>query len=342
MTAWTAAAVGAQEQFLARLAASGARIAPEYRYVRVLNGFSARLDPTSLALLDRDREVAGVYPVRIAYPAQSSQRRQECCPPRRRASRSPGSTAVASPSRFSTPASIPRIRTSARRVLSGLDVIDPGSGGIAQPHPTIPGRPERHGTELAGIIAGIGRAGRAARGRARRVDPPRPRRRLAAGLRGRVQRLLADRPDPRGTRGSRRSERRRRRARRGTHRAHRDGGAVRVVRRRARSRADRGRGRSRHARHRPGRERRKRRAGLRKHRGAWRRGRVGDHGRGRGRTACGTDGSRARPRRAPRRSTRTACLSAARPSGTVTADVVLVDRRAAVPGGSAPSSPTTA
>ena len=41
-----------------------------------------------------------------------------------------------------------------KRVLSGLDVIDPGSGGIAQPHPTIPGRPERHGTELAGIVAG--------------------------------------------------------------------------------------------------------------------------------------------------------------------------------------------
>ena len=40
------------------------------------------------------------------------------------------------------------------RVLFGVDVIDPGSGGIAQPHPTIPGRPERHATELAGIIAG--------------------------------------------------------------------------------------------------------------------------------------------------------------------------------------------
>jgi len=41
-----------------------------------------------------------------------------------------------------------------QRVLSGVDVLNPGSGGVAQPHPTIPGRPERHGTELAGIIAG--------------------------------------------------------------------------------------------------------------------------------------------------------------------------------------------
>src|SRR5262245_11621131 len=71
--AWSAAEIAQQEQFLARLAAVGARIAPEYRYTRVVNGFSARLDPTSLALLDRDREVAGIFPVRIAYPAQASE-----------------------------------------------------------------------------------------------------------------------------------------------------------------------------------------------------------------------------------------------------------------------------
>ena len=52
---------------------SGARIAPEYRYTRVVNGFSARLDPTSAALLDDDREVTGIYPVRIAYPAQAAE-----------------------------------------------------------------------------------------------------------------------------------------------------------------------------------------------------------------------------------------------------------------------------
>ena len=70
-------------------------------------------------------------------------------------------------------------RTCAGSVLSGVDVINPGSGGIAQPHPTIPGRPERHATELAGIIAGIRGPGRAPRDRARRLDPARPRR--AAG-----------------------------------------------------------------------------------------------------------------------------------------------------------------
>ena len=73
MRAWSAAAVAQQEQFLARLSAVGARIAPEYRYTRVVNGFSARLDPTSAALLDDDREVIGIYPVRIAYPAQAAE-----------------------------------------------------------------------------------------------------------------------------------------------------------------------------------------------------------------------------------------------------------------------------
>ena len=71
MVSWTTSAVAQQEQFLARLAAAGARIAPEYRFTKVVNGFSARLDPTSLALLDRDREVTGIFPVRIAYPAQA-------------------------------------------------------------------------------------------------------------------------------------------------------------------------------------------------------------------------------------------------------------------------------
>ena len=153
MTAWTSAAVAQQEQFLARLSAVGARVAPEYRYVRVVNGFSARLDPTSLALLDRDREVTGIYPVRIAYPAQSSQDGgvlPSAVADLEVAGLDGTGVTVALLDTGVDP-SHPYLR---KRVLSGLDVIDPGSGGIAQPHPTIPGRPERHGTELAGIVAG--------------------------------------------------------------------------------------------------------------------------------------------------------------------------------------------
>jgi minor extracellular serine protease Vpr len=153
MRGWTATAVAQQEQFLARLSAAGARIAPEYRYSRVLNAFSARLDPTSLALLERDREVEGVFPVRIAYPAQadvsggvlpSSVADLEI-------SGLDGTGVTVALLDTGVDPSHPYLR---RSVLTGVDVINPGSGGIAQPHPTIPGRPERHGTELAGIITG--------------------------------------------------------------------------------------------------------------------------------------------------------------------------------------------
>jgi subtilisin family serine protease len=153
MRAWSAIAVAQQEQFLARLAAVGARIAPEFRYTRVVNGFSARLDPTSLGLLDGDREVAGVYPVRIAYPAQAAE--SDGVLPSAVADLEiaglDGSGVTVALLDTGVDPSHPYLR---RRVLFGADVINPGSGGIAQPHPTIPGRPERHATELAGIIAG--------------------------------------------------------------------------------------------------------------------------------------------------------------------------------------------
>ncbi len=97
-------------------------------------------------------------------------------------------------------------------VLPGVDVIDPGSGAVSQPHPTIPGRPERHGTELAGIITGDdgpdGLHGVAPGA----IDPPGPRRRLAAGLRGRLHRVLPHRSGARRPRGRSRSEHGRRHA----------------------------------------------------------------------------------------------------------------------------------
>ena len=155
MAGWTTAAVAQQEQFLARLSAVGARIAPEFRYTKVVNGFSARLDPTSLALLDRDREVTGIFPVRIAYPAQAEPSAEDGVLPSAVADLQvaglDGSGVTVALLDTGVDPSHPYLR---QRVLSGVAVLDPGSGGIAQPHPTIPGRPERHGTELAGIIAG--------------------------------------------------------------------------------------------------------------------------------------------------------------------------------------------
>ena len=41
-------------------------------------------------------------------------------------------------------------------LLRGLDVLDPFGDASARQNPTQPGRPERHGTEMAGLVAGSG------------------------------------------------------------------------------------------------------------------------------------------------------------------------------------------
>jgi subtilisin family serine protease len=153
MRSWTAGAVELQEQFLARMASAGARVAAEHRYVRVLNGFSARLDPTSLGLLEGDREVTGVFPVRAAYPAQTEDT-TGVTPSTVTGLEIPGldgSGITVALLDTGVDPSHPYLRGS---LLPGVDLLNPGSGAVAQPHPTIPGRPERHATELAGIITG--------------------------------------------------------------------------------------------------------------------------------------------------------------------------------------------
>src|SRR5256714_13365704 len=67
--AWTAQAYAAQQQVLVSLAAHGLGVRPDYSYARVLDGFSAVLDPRAQALLAKDPEGVGVYPVRAAFPA---------------------------------------------------------------------------------------------------------------------------------------------------------------------------------------------------------------------------------------------------------------------------------
>src|SRR3712207_942446 len=69
---WHAAVQAAQQQLIARLAAAGLRLRPEFSYTRVLSGFSAPLDARAIALLQRFPEVEGIYPVRIAYPSSLS------------------------------------------------------------------------------------------------------------------------------------------------------------------------------------------------------------------------------------------------------------------------------
>ena len=58
---------------LLKLAALGINVAPDYSYYRVLDGFSAALDPRAVSLLEQMPEVAGIYPVRATFPASVSE-----------------------------------------------------------------------------------------------------------------------------------------------------------------------------------------------------------------------------------------------------------------------------
>jgi hypothetical protein len=68
----TRIALAAQRQLLSELSTRGIRPQVQFSYSRVLNGFSAPLDARAVAVLERRPEVAGVYPVRPAYPASVS------------------------------------------------------------------------------------------------------------------------------------------------------------------------------------------------------------------------------------------------------------------------------
>ncbi|MFN2468760.1 MAG: S8 family serine peptidase [Gaiellaceae bacterium] len=154
---WTNAVLVGQQQLLARLAARGVRLRPEFRYARVLNGFSAPLDARALSLLESTPQIAGVYPVRAAYPATSA-----AVPAAGRPIFS-GSTLAGFDGRGVTIALLdtgvdfthPYLR---RRVLDGIDVLAGKGPAEARRRPDGDGSPERHGTELAGLLVGSGDA----------------------------------------------------------------------------------------------------------------------------------------------------------------------------------------
>ena len=159
MRGWASAAGAAQRVVLSRLAFRGAPVEPEHSYLRILNGFSAPLDADAVALLERDPLVAGIYPVRAAYPtalggetsvvdivAAAGLHRQGVVLPG-----FDGSGITVALLDTGVDLSHPYIRG---RLLPGIDIVDPGGDASARPHPGVAGRPERHGTELAGIVAG--------------------------------------------------------------------------------------------------------------------------------------------------------------------------------------------
>ena len=97
MRRWTAAALAGQKQIGARLSREGVQIVPEFVYTRTFSGFSAALDARALALLERDPDVAGIYPVRVAYPAAAIEARRGAPSQPRAAARAFGCRASTAP-----------------------------------------------------------------------------------------------------------------------------------------------------------------------------------------------------------------------------------------------------
>jgi len=156
---WTAAALAADHQLIASLAQQGVKIRPEFQYARVLTGFSAPLDPRAVALLERLPEVAGVYPVRIAYPASLSSKMIQ------NGRLAPGAGVEANvdlPGFDGRGVTIALLDTGVEathpyllgRVSAGEDVIDSDDDPSASASPEDAARLERHGTQLAGLLAG--------------------------------------------------------------------------------------------------------------------------------------------------------------------------------------------
>ena len=123
----------------------------------MLDGFSADLDPRAVVLLDHNPEVAGVYPVRVAYPATIDE-----------VPATAGTTAavpgVSLPGYDGAGITVALLDTGVDlgqpylggRVEPGIDIVGGTGNAAAQPNPQNKHQLELHGTELAGVLTGSG------------------------------------------------------------------------------------------------------------------------------------------------------------------------------------------
>jgi subtilisin family serine protease len=156
---WTQSALSTQKLLVARLRVQGIIAQPEYSYTRTVNGFSAAFDARGVALLERAPEVAGVYPVRVGYPASVSSSllggEQAGQRPDIGLSDVDGRGVTIALLDTGVDRAHPFLRG---RVTAGIDIVG-GAEALAAPRPDEPAELEQHGTELAGLVVGSGGPG---------------------------------------------------------------------------------------------------------------------------------------------------------------------------------------
>lgn len=155
---WTQSALAAQKLLVARLRVQGVVVQPEFSYTRTVNGFSAAFDARGIALLEHAPEVAGVYPVRAAYPAtiDSASSPQFGERPEIALSDRDGRGVTIALLDTGVDRAHPFLRG---RVIPGIDLVGGDRDAAAAPQSDEPAQLERHGTELAGLLVGSGGPG---------------------------------------------------------------------------------------------------------------------------------------------------------------------------------------
>src|SRR5919198_440162 len=154
---WTQSALATQKLLVARLRVQGVLVQPEFSYTHTINGFSAAFDARGIALLERQPEVAGVYPVRAAYPATLSSQLLSSAQfgqrPEIALSDRDGRGVTVALLDTGVDRAHPFLRG---RVTAGIDVVGGDPDAAAAAEPDAPAELETHGTELAGLVVGSG------------------------------------------------------------------------------------------------------------------------------------------------------------------------------------------